>query len=265
MSNLRIAYVNRADTATLTANPVVESTMPVTYLQNDSRGYVMRSTSTTAQEIKGEWGGTGYTLGCCSLYRHNLITNDTWRLQLYSDTTWTTSVYDSGTIDAFSDNTFDDWDFEFSVMWFTAVSGVKSFKLTITSSTNPDGYVEASRLFLGAYTEAEYNPKYGMSLGYESSANVVRSDGGSLYGGAKSRWRTLSFDIEITSESQRATWAEIGRFCGIDKTVLVSVYPGNATAALERDYTLLGKFEKSPEQVASSFNLFDHSIKLLEI
>jgi hypothetical protein len=265
MSNLRIGYINLADSATLTADPVVEAADPVTYLQNDNRGYMMQSTGLTAQQIKGEWGGTAYTISMCALYRHNLVTNDSWRLQLYSDVAWTTQVYDSGTIDAFTDNIFDNWDFGFSTLWFTPTASVKSFKLTLTSSANPDGYITASRLFIGAYTEANYNPNYGMNLGYETSSTQVRADSGSLHVNSKAKWRKMTFDLMVTSETDRALWLEIGRYCGVEKTVFVSVYPGDASATLERDHSIMGKFDKSPAQISSSFGTYDHQITLLEI
>lgn len=265
MSNLRIGYLNRADSATLTASPVVETTAPITYLQNDSRGYVMRSTGLTAQEIKGEWGGTAYAIGCCVLWRHNLITNDTWRIQLYSDVAWTTSVYDSGAVDVYTDNIFDNWDFAFSQKFFTEIAGVKSFKITLTSASNPDGFMEAGRLFLGPYTEAAYNPAYGAQIGYETSSTQSRSDGGSLLVNTKAAWRNMTFDMWINTEATRAAWLEIGRYVTNVKTVFVSVFPESSDTTLERDYSVMGKFTVSPMHTLSSFNKYDFSIKLVEI
>src|SRR3990167_8226290 len=102
MSNLAITYINLADSATLTASPVAGTTTPVTYLQNDSRGDLFKATAVGAQEIRGTWGGTAYTLSCVHLERTNMADGDTWRVQLYSDVAWTTQVYDSGTVAPFA-------------------------------------------------------------------------------------------------------------------------------------------------------------------
>lgn len=264
MSNLKACYQNRADSATLTANPVAASSYPVTYLQNDERGYVFRSTSTAAQEVKGTWGGTAYTIGCAVLYRHNLVDGDTWRVQLYSGTAWTTSVYDSGTVSAFASGMFADWDWGFSVMYFTAVAGVKSFKITVTSSSNPDGYVEAGRLLLGPVVDAPYNPKYGFQIGWADGSSKSRNPGGSVMVEAGGRYRQASFDMLLASEADRAAWLEIGRACGASKTLWLSAAAG-LTGAYERDLGMLGQFDQSPAQRFSSYNIYDMSLQFSEV
>lgn len=262
---MRIAYLNRADAATLTAVPAAQSDKPVTYLQNDDRGYVFRSADVSSpQVIYGEWSGTSYAISCCRLDRSNLQTNDTWRLQLYSDAAWATQVYDSGTVDVFTDNTFDAWDFAFSELFFTEQVGVKSFKFTITSSSNPDGYIEVARLFLGPYTEATYDPKVGLSSGWVDNSKQTRRRGGTIEVDEQAQWRTMSFDMFLATEADRATWAEIGRYCGKRKTVWVSVFPGLGTAQ-ERDYSLLGKFQESPLKKIIGLNQYDFSLTLNEV
>ena len=62
MANLRIGYLNYADLATITADPVATTTGPVTYLQSDARGDIFLASSTASQDIKITWGGTAYTI-----------------------------------------------------------------------------------------------------------------------------------------------------------------------------------------------------------
>lgn len=260
MTNLAIAYINRADSATLTASPVAGTSTPVTYLQNDARGYQFAATAAGAQDIKGTWGGTAYAIGCVRLDRTNLADGDTWRIQLYSDAAWTTGVYDSGTIAVFTAGTFASWSFSVAEKLFTEVAGVKSFKITVTSAA----VFQSSRLFVGTYTNAQYNPKLGLSAGWDGNSTQVRKDGGSLGVNVKSQWRTMSFDMFASTETERAIWNEIGRYAGNTKTVWVSVFPG-VGGTQERDYSVMGKFEKSPAQKITQYTQYDFSLTLNEV
>ena len=262
-TNFRITYINLADSAVLSASPVATSTMPVTYLQNSDRGDVMLAVAAGTQAILGNWSGTAYTISHVRLDRTNLADGDTWRIQLYSDAAQVTQVYDSGTIAAFTTGLFTQngksWNFTFAELYLTAQTGVKSFKITVVTA----GIFMAARLFMGAYTQATYNPKYGMANGWGSNHNQVRTDGGSNTAQTKSQWRTLAFDMFLMNEPDRALWNEIGRYSGKVASVAISVYPG-AGGTLERDFSILGKFEDSPSYVINNNNKYDYSLKLNE-
>lgn len=222
---------------------------------------VVATTDYAEQEIRGT-SATAYTIGYCRLDRHNLETNDQWRLQLYSDTGWATLLYDSGVVDAFVDNMFDDWDFGFSEMYFTAVASVKSFKLTLYSAANADGYIEAGRIFLGPYTSATHNMLEEATVGWQGNSDQQRLDGGSNSVNVKAKWRQLNGDMVVETEADRAAWMEIGRYTMNEETVCVSLYP-EAGGTQERDHSIMGKFEKNPMQKIMT-NRYDFSLTLNE-
>ena len=260
MSNLAITYKNLADSATLTASPAAGTTTPVTYLQNDSRGDLFKATATGAQQIKGEWGGTAYTVSCVHLERTNLVDGDTWRIQLYSDVAWTTQVYDSGTVAPFATDLYDNWSYSNADLFFTPTASVKSFKITCTSAA----IFQASRLVLGAYTTAEFNPRFGMSCGDITNSTHERRSGGSLGANVQAQWRLMVFDMLVTTEANRAAWNEIGRYCGNTKTVWVSVFPSLNTSQ-ERDHSIVGKFEQAPSVKWTDYGQYDFQLTLSEI
>lgn len=260
MSNLSICYLNIGDIADLTAIPSEVSSMPVAYIQNDSRGSIFGAVASGIQTIVGDWGGVDYTVGCVKLDRTNLVSGDTWRIQLYSDTTLTTLIYDSGTIAVFATGLYSGLDYSSAELFFTSVTGVKSFKITTTSVTA----LRVCRLFIGPTTVATYNPQWGMMSGWETNSSKVRTDGGSFRSLFGSTWRTLSFDMLLTTESERSIWYEIGRYCSNTKSLWISVFPG-VGGAQERDHSIIGKFEASPIIKWGSFNQFDFSVKLSEI
>jgi len=180
-------------------------------------------------------------------------------MQLYSDAGQTTQIYDSGTIAAFTTGLYADWAYSVVAKYFTAVASVKSFKLTIVSSTNPAGYIEIAELFIGAYTEATYSPKFGLSLGWTDNSTQTRR-GGTLSINTQDQWRSLSFDMLLTTEVDRALWMEIGRYCSKSKTVFISGFPADASVNRERDHQGFWKFDQSPAQKISEFNLYDLTV-----
>lgn len=258
MSTTKIAYINRADSATLTADPVALSTAPVTFLQSDRRGYIFSATSSAAQQIKGQWGGTAYPISYVRLDRTNMVNGDTWRIQLYSDAAWTTQVYDSGTIAPFTTE-FADWSFSFAEKWFTEVTGVKSFKITVTAATTLTAY----RLFVGPSTTVTYDPNYGMTPSWVDNDENERTEGGSETTNQKSNWRKLVFDMSASTEADRAAWMEIGRRNGKRLQVVLSPFVG-VGGTQERDHSIMGKFEESPSTRWSDVSLFDFSLVLNE-
>lgn len=261
MTNLSISYINCADSATLTANPAALATKPITYLQNDARGYLFGAAAPGSQEIKGTWSGTAYTVGHIKLDRTNLVDGDTWRVQLYSDTAWTTGVYDSGVVAPFAAGLFSTWSYSFAELWLASqTTGVKSFKITVVSASA----FQASKLYVGPYTTAQWNPKYGMSMNWEGNSKQERWDSGTLGVQTRAQWRALNFDLFASTDAERAVWQEIGRYCGNFKTVSVSVFP-NVGGAQERDNSMICKFEDSPEAKWSNLSIYDLSVKLKEI
>lgn len=261
MSNLRIGYLNYADSATITADPVATTTGPVTYLQSDARGDIFLASSAASQDIKGTWGGTSYTVSQLCLWRHNLVYTDTIRLILYPNADWTgTPTYDSTAVAAYASGLFTAWGWAFSNRYFTPAA-CKSFKVTVAASA---AALQCSRLYLGPYTEAPINPEYGAVFGIETNARQSRSEGGSLRSIVKADWRTAMFDMLVRTEADRAAWMEISRYCGISKSFVASLYP-EVGGTEERDHTLFAKFEKHPATKLSDWGRYDFSMKLLEI
>lgn len=261
MSNLRIGYLNYADLATLTATPAATTAGPVTYLQDDARGYLFAASSVASQEVKGTWGGTAYTVSQFSLWRHNLLYNDTVRIILYPNADWTgTPVYDSTALAAYASGLFDNWGWGY-LNWYFTPGSCKSFKITVAASATA---FQCSRLYLGPYTEAPINPAYGFILTPEGNSKQKRSEGGSLRSISRARWRSAAFDMQVQTEADRAAWYEIGRYCDISKSFIASAFPGSG-GTVERDHTLYGKFEKSPAMRLSGVTRYNFSMKILEL
>jgi len=276
MNNLRIIADNYADSATLTAAPAVVATLPVTNLQLVPRAQVMRTTSTADQDIKGTWTAPQMLSGC-ALWRHNLTSSAKWRLKLYSDAAWTTLAWDSGDVDAcppkalndllwglepLGANVFTGWGKAFSSMWFAGIV-TRSFKLTLKDATNPAGFFDASRLFLGTALEPIYNMSYGLRLAWQDDSKQGRTDGGSLRTDAVEPYRSLKMRLEWLTDSDRPKFFDMGRSRGKRKDVFVSCFSG-AGGAQERDYAFAAKFTNAADIAHTRHGCYAQDIELEE-
>jgi len=259
--NLRILHKIHSDDMIFSASPSLVATLPEENLQNPTRGSIARSTTApAAQEIKGTFA-TAKIFSGLVLWRNNLTTDATWRLQLYSDEAWSVEVYDSGAVAAIEKKTLGDldwgedplgasvfvgWDIKHSVMWFDPI-GAKSFKLTIADSGNADGYIQASRLILGSYLQAQINVDWGNVLTWQRTTRQFRTGGGSLRsdpapGGS---WREMRIRHKWLSEVDRPKFFDLGRTPGLDSDLFVSMFP-DESGSKGRDFSFVAKITQAP-------------------
>lgn len=257
---MRIIADNLVDIATLTANPAVVATLPVTNLQKLAHSKTMRTTSTADQEIKMTFA-SDKVFTAFAMLRHNLTSSATWRIQIYSDAAWTTQVFDSADtlalpgkalgdllwgVEPLGVTLFTGWAFAFSTMWLSSAVNGRSVKITIKDSTNPAGYFDVGRLFAGSHIESNINPKQGMDLKWIDPSKQSRTSGATLYSEQIGEpYRELQIDLDALSPESRSKLNEASRQVGMRKDIFISVFPGYG-GAIERDYTLQGKFVKTP-------------------
>lgn len=276
MSNLRLIAVNDVDSATLSASPAVLSTLPASNLQLPERAKVVRTSSTAAQDIKGTWSAAKVVSGC-ALVRHNLTSSATWRLRLYSDAAWTTLVYDSGAmvatpakalgeliwgVEPLGVTVFTGWGQAFSDHYFAPISA-RSFTLTLTDAANPDGYLQASRLFLGYTLEPEANCDWGLKLSWKESSKLSRTDGGSLRVDPYQPYRTLDFNLNWLTSGDRARFLDVFRAAGRRLDVWISVFPGSG-GMLERDHAMQARLTGGGDSTHNRYNNWTQPFQLEE-
>lgn len=237
MSNLRILARNIADTATLTENPALESSLPGSNLQrNTERGRTARTTSLASQDVKLSWS-SAQKANMVGLTRHNLTTAATLRSLLYSDNAWTTGIYDSTALTAFSTSGLDtdvdvytERDFANllnSVQYFTEQTTMQSAIVRLADAANPDGYLEAHRLWIGKYFELTYNPAHGaVELALMDESKSGRADDGSHIVDKRWKARRLSIQLDFITDADLDSMLAIARYLGRDKECFVSLSPG---------------------------------------
>lgn len=265
---LRIITPNDADAATLTAVPSMAATLPQTNLQRPERALVARTTSTADQQIRGTWS-TGRVISAVALNRHNLSSVSTWRFRLYADAVWADLIYDSGEVvavppkslgdmewgvDPLGVSLFTGWSHAFSQMWLEPIVA-RSFILTLLDGTNADGYMQASRLFVGRYLEPSINMDWGYGLRWHEDTTQERTDGGTLRSDGNDPYRRLTLRLSWLAPADRPKFAEWARRDGLRNDFWVSAFPEDATS-LERDHAMAAKLTQTPEIAGRFYGTF---------
>jgi len=258
--SIRIVTANVSDAATLSSSDFA-ATLPVSNLQVEGRARVARTTNATGTKtINGDFAGAA-VVGSCVLYNHNLTSQATWRLRMWDalgqagnlvfDSTMQSALpalgfgeFGWGAV-PWGASVFTGWGAAFSVLWFPAV-GALSFRLELVDAANPAGYLQAKRLLIGPYFEPGVNVDYGLQLYWEDNSEQRRTQGGSLRTDARVRFRVLNGQLGHLTDAERAVALETLRQIGLRTETFISVFPG-AGSALERDYSLLGKFTRMPQ------------------
>lgn len=276
---MRIVYSNAADRAELTAAPDFVATLPATNLLTQYREEVARTSSLTAQDIMLTWAKP-VSISACILYRNNLSATATMRLRIYDlPGPAGTLVYDSGTInvavpkslgelawgiDPLGASQFDGWGYSVARHWMTTPVAGQYAILTLADPYNTDGYMQASRLFLGLHFESTYGPEYGAQLQWGETTVQTRTEGGSLRSEPGATFRSLKLSLRYLPERDRLRLSELLRAVGMRGDLYVSVFPGLGSA-YERDHQMQAKLVTLDPTTISRYGVVDQSLQLAEV
>lgn len=251
---MRLLFQNLVDAATLEASPAMHYAAPVTNLQEQAREKVARTYDLSTQTIDVTLEQPD-TISACVLYRGNFTSAATWRVKVYDTAAMATLLYDSGDSDLAAPKTlgdldwgvdplgaslFDGWGYTFAALWFAPVVG-GFVRITLDDAANPDGYMQASRLFIGPYVEPGGMPLVGgLRLTWRDTSKLSRTDGGTLRTEAGVQYRALEVAGELMPEVDRNALSAMARDNGLRGDLYVSVFAEEGNAR-ERDYQMQAK------------------------
>jgi hypothetical protein len=277
VANFRIITPHVFDAATLSSSPAASAFYPLSNLQTSVRSKRWRSTSVATHTILGNLL-TASSLNGFALSRHNLSNAGTLRLRLYAGANQTsTLLYDSGTVTLGTSTVkgwgefrygtdpwgggdlFEDWDYSQATIWFSTVASVLSFSLVITDSANAEGFLAASRIFLGEYFDPFENMEYGLRLSWQEASIQFRG-GATLRTDGAATFRRWALSLPILSETERAELFDIAETLALNGDLFISCYP-EAEGALERDYSGQVKMTTSPDFIHDRYN--NHAVDLI--
>jgi len=255
MSNILISWPNRGDTATLSGG---SWSLPLTNLQNRDQWLVARSNGLSSANTKFNIDfGQLRNIRAIALANHNLSQTATWRITLGTS---------SGANDIYTSNwqavwmlTFDNdmmlWE-DVSVWegivdqdylnhpylavfvlpdWYNA----RYMTIEIVDTSNPNGYVEIGRAYIGGGFTPQYNPEYGLQDSWEDKTEIVEMASGATHAVVNRRYRKVQFVLPWLSQTEAAIIHEMQRRQGIYGEVLY--IPDLADQQLNQRYGMLGR------------------------
>ena len=264
MANLRIVYKNLADSATIAGT----GSLPVGNLKTDIKSQVWRS-ATTSGTVTATWA-TSRNINCVILPFTNFSSAATMRVLGLNSAEGT--VFDTGSQvccgyalrnENPGVNNFGYAGGVYASLFFTG-GLVKSIAITVTDTTNPTGYVEASRLVAGTYWEPTINADYGASIGWQDASVHTRNDAGDLLTDIKPRSKTLTLNFSNASTTDREELMGIMRN-GIGSPLYISVFPGDADKNLEQDYQIYGKLSQQSQIAIARYAAYSTAVTIEEI
>ena len=253
-NNARIVDKNWSDDATISAITSEAGDFVKGNLQNTQPQSVWRSTSAVAQVIDFDLGNE-QGVRALVLYNTNLSIAATVKLEGASDSGFTTIVstttktpvtpkygwgeFPWGNIGW---GGYDEDDINltnYSIIWITLTSA-RYWRLTITDTTNADGYVEIGRLIIGDYISPAINVEYGYSLNWIDPSEQSRTRGSAIRSTNITPFRRVTFSYQFLDQTEAFRMHELKRDVGKRKDILFSLVPEEDTAR-ERINTLLGR------------------------
>lgn len=303
-SNISLSYPNRIDEATLSSSGLTfVSTLPLVNVQDKVLKKVARTTACNATlSLNINLAVESRSIGCVALINHNLSTSATVRFRGYSGLTGAGNLRFDSTTSYFawpviwpSDGGYIPWEQKnfwrgtveedqrksythVAVFYAPANALCQSIKIDITDTSNPDGYLEVGRLFMGRTVEPTYNPEWGdISQGYVDLTEVQRAGDNTKYFYTKPKMRTLELSLKHLSQAEALSgFYDAQREVGLSGEVFYAFskpeYIANATTNInmtsDKNFyarTFLANFAQLDPVSMVYYNGFSTAIKLEEI
>lgn len=148
---------------------------------------------------------------------------------------------------------------KYVALYFNQATATTTFTVTFNTS------VKVSRFIVGNYWSPVYNTSFGVQVGYDDLSTTERLQSGDLYTIVGPRHKTLSFDLEYLTESDKFKLFDIVKLLGKSKPIFISVFPQNTDKEKEQMYSIYGKFQSIPSITYTMFTKYTSSIQVEEI
>lgn len=217
-------YPNIDDKATLSGGSW-EATLPLSNLQTRTIKQYARTTDDANASTK--FTATldkARSMSVVGLIDHNLSVDATYRIRLYDDAGLTMLAYDSGVtvvFPTFYDEDTDPGGWDGGNLWdlglteeerevytaslvhlLTVETSAQYLLFELFDTSNPDGYVQAGRLFMGSGWTPAVNMQYGASLSYESRDEIDEADSGAEFFNARPAPRIAQFELGFMTQDE---------------------------------------------------------------
>lgn len=277
-NNIRILYSNAADTSSSLTASTTSGALAASNLLTDRKSAVHRATGKTVQ-YDARWAAAQNINMVCLAFT-NFSSAATMRVRGYTNVGDAVPVLDTGANLCCAYQPFGLWDwgsvplgvnafsyggFAYARSYFTAGT-FKQLLIDIDDSISPLSYVEAARLITGMYWSPATNAVWGAKITPESNTEHFRSEAGDLRTERRPVSRSLAVDLsQITTETDRQRVYDILRYNGMTRPIFVSLYPEDASPALEQSGQLYGKLKSDPGISHPMYGMFASSPEIEEV
>ena len=262
-NKVRFLLENLIDTSTLsTGVGEVRTLLGLENLKQSSRSLVMRSKNISAGSTLIIYGilADPSTIDSFIIGDHNFNANTSYRLDLYSDTIYNSPAagYTPNNLIISPDFAATDIDsFKYNIpIWFDEVSGIQSFKLTLTAPPSaPMNYFQIGRLFMGNAISTSIGTSFGHNLYWRENTLQYRTEAGTLRSGYITANKVIEFSLNTIYEYERSQLQRALAQTGKKEDFFISLFPESCDDNYIKDYSGIVRMTKIPKyaEFAPSF------------
>lgn len=246
-NNLRVIYNNLADTSTITSSVASLGATLLANVKLNTKSLVNRTTGNSVTytiTLAASSQISGVILPFCNLTSTATITvalNTGLNTGAVLACPWQSSATTYGTIPTGA-NGYAYGRGTYARVWFTPTT-CASLTVTITDTSNTDGYIELSRIVVGNYWSPTYNTEFGLSYTPKDTTTVERTEAGDSITNRGIRYGSINFNMNWLTPTDRTNLTNILKGGGIHNPVLVSLFPDNSVDwGKEGLFMLYGRF-----------------------
>ena len=280
-TNMIISSTNYSDAGTVTVDDAV-GTLPITNLQDRQIVKIWRNTQTTAQ-IDVDFG-QGRIVDFAALIKHTISQTGKIRWRLSNASDFSSTVYDSGLIDAwpiveeFGTLPWGVFSWggylnitvaaQYTISTFAVLSSpvqARYLRIDISDPDNTDGYIRAGRLIAGPAYKPSINYANGVEFEFVDDSRITKSRGGQTFVDEIERFRRIRFELINLPENEmfQNVFNAIDRLRGVAQDILIIPQPDEPTTWITQN--IYGRITQTSPIVNSALNFYGRQIEVEEL
>jgi len=280
-TNMIISSTNYSDSGTITVDNAV-GTLPITNLQDRQIVKIWRNTQTTAQ-IDVDFG-QGRIVDFAALIKHTISQTGKIRWRLSNASDFSSTVYDSGLIDAwpiveeFGTLPWGVFSWggylnitvaaQYTISTFAVLSSpvqARYLRIDISDPDNTDGYIQAGRLIAGPAYKPSINYANGVEFEFVDDSRITKSRGGQTFVDEIERFRRIRFELINLPENEmfQNVFNAIDRLRGVAQDILIIPQPDEPTTWITQN--IYGRITQTSPIVNSALTFYGRQIEVEEL
>ncbi len=266
-TRMKVIYNDILYSATLTSTSTIASNFSLANVITNNKGQILRVVGTTLN-IKGSWA-TNQSMDTLILPYSNLTSNSTARIRLYSDSVFTTLIYDSGNTSVLLGNTDVATPSQYSYngsplakLHIQAFSNIQSIQIDIADSTL--SWIELGKVYCGVTWTPVYNTEFGLNLGISTTTKFDRTQNGNIYPTLGTNSKNLTLNLNYLTIADRQVLVSILRMYGSRNPVFITIFPNDPDPTKEQLYQIFGRLTNNTIS-NSKYDIYASSLNIEEI